>query len=945
MCWLFALNTTFSQSNYCDDTPLPPVFEGPAQPTLCQQLGDLPATRVIGVSGTTYSSDIGSSLNGEIISVEGDFTIDNEFTFKDCTLQIKPNVTIWVTQVGNSNSRLTLDNSKLFACENLWKGVYVLKGYLTTKNGTEIEDAENAVEAHGWALLWIQNTTFNRNRIGVNLQRLTCGGKICNLPVVLALSNNYFTCTAPLNGTSNEVSFAGIQLQNGTSIDEAAEASDNDFIGLQYGIYEAQSNTKRYATVLGREFHFKNNKKDGIYLIRGLVELESSLFFNNERNGINLKTAIGFSVRSNCKFEYTNAVPLNTPFGFGTYKCINIENIETNASVSLRNSKVDINVLQNRSIDGIYIKGNPLSRCVVFIGESNIFSLTTDSDNTNAIVLEGNFSANSEIAITDNAFNIESLSSFSQTTAVKCINGDKNNLTISRNTISGMPGGSFFATGVSLRGSQGVSNLISHNTFPNLNSPNILDDNVGNAFVFTNFANITFCENTIYDCEIAFWCTGGVNPNTKIMRNKMYGGSAPVSVQGLIGFQGLSNEHISFGNAWYREAPLILPSQHVICVGTFCDLSKFIVHTPQTATTTTTPSYYPERIDPTDYFIYDPQSTVTGQNCDGNWLIQTIDPLDISIATNYTNNLGLPTTDTWQLRRYLYQKLRSNPSLINSMPEIANFYATESNTSVGKFWAVKDKMHQAALASSGIDTTLRNTKIYRKFLATSLRTVGQVLNGSGTLTEIEQATAQRDTLLNQVMVTEEAYLSVLNQLDTIQTQLLFQSLALNSAVVINTQFEKNQKTVNNIWLRSRLYQNGIFTEQQIDTLLTIARQVPKTGGMAVYEAGGILPACLPDDWNESQEQRPVSSLAQAEDNQGNILIYPNPVSDQVQVRNLSFESCNIELFDATGNLLKSGKMTASETMSWAMPYPGGLYWCRFRSASGKITVIKIIIQH
>ncbi|HRI61849.1 MAG TPA: hypothetical protein PK228_19055, partial [Saprospiraceae bacterium] len=190
-----------------------PTFTGNPESTLCEQYPNFSCGIQIGV-GTPFpkSSLVGSlSLSGNICII-GDFEVDEPFTFLNAIVKINPGVTISIAPSPNwydPGSSLNIDNSRLFACNGLWKGITI--GHLSTivtQNNTEIEDAETAISATGLCELYIQQTTFNRDRVGIELNQPVPNSFVPG-PIVWTFTGNNFTCDAPLNGTTDEITYAG----------------------------------------------------------------------------------------------------------------------------------------------------------------------------------------------------------------------------------------------------------------------------------------------------------------------------------------------------------------------------------------------------------------------------------------------------------------------------------------------------------------------------------------------------------------------------------------------------------------------------------------------------------------------------------------------------------------------------------------------------------------
>ncbi len=164
-------SSTYAQSELFKCPEREYKFEGTPQQTLCNENPNFVCQTQIGV-GTPFpkSSLWGASITGNVCII-GDFEIDAPFTFQNAVVKINPGVTIVIKPSPNGfdpGSSLVVDNSKLFACTGLWKGITL--GHLSsigTQNNSEIEDAETAIRATGLCALFIQQTIFNRNRVGI----------------------------------------------------------------------------------------------------------------------------------------------------------------------------------------------------------------------------------------------------------------------------------------------------------------------------------------------------------------------------------------------------------------------------------------------------------------------------------------------------------------------------------------------------------------------------------------------------------------------------------------------------------------------------------------------------------------------------------------------------------------------------------------------------------
>lgn len=249
-------------------------FTGNPEMTLCEENPNFTCDVQIG-AGTAYpkSSLWGTSITGNVCII-GDFEVDQPFTFQNATVKINPGVTIAIKPSPNGydpGSSLGIDNSKLFACNGLWKGITL--GHLSsigTQNNTEIEDAETAISATGLCALFIQQTTFNRDRVGIYLNTPFPNIFVPG-PLMWTFSGNHFTCDAPLNGTVDEITTAGVKLKDSFL---GTYTGTNTFTDIQYGIY-----SEGHSSYIGcQNLIFQRIRRDGIYMDQGNINLRASQF-------------------------------------------------------------------------------------------------------------------------------------------------------------------------------------------------------------------------------------------------------------------------------------------------------------------------------------------------------------------------------------------------------------------------------------------------------------------------------------------------------------------------------------------------------------------------------------------------------------------------------------------------------------------------------------------
>lgn len=155
-------------------------------------------------SVTTISKGIVSNQNfyNDLYYIDGNITIDGNVNFENAQVNVKPGATITV----NDNATLSITSSHFYSCDLMWQGIRAsgdeAKIKITGSYGLSslIEDAEIAVQYSAQnpipkyvtgKIVSIDNTIFNRNRVGINIENVEEDFNGSNLP--FSISNCIFT--------------------------------------------------------------------------------------------------------------------------------------------------------------------------------------------------------------------------------------------------------------------------------------------------------------------------------------------------------------------------------------------------------------------------------------------------------------------------------------------------------------------------------------------------------------------------------------------------------------------------------------------------------------------------------------------------------------------------------------------------------------------------------
>ncbi len=352
-----------SLTDPCEEVAFPPQ-EPPVAPPLCYQYGGMLCTAIGAGTGVTKASDLPSNPIQGSFCIQGDFLIDENFTFQNCIIEIEPGVQITIAQSAPNTSPigLWLVNSKLFACQGLWKGIFMSPGtVVVTSSSTQIEDAEVAIEAHSdYVTIGCENTTFNRNRIGISIN----GGPGKN---VALFKSNTFSCTSPLNGTEDEITFAGVELIDNTISLNSGPSTKSVFKDLTYGIHCSGNNS----VLTARFLKFERIHNNAVYMEKGTLNLAVSEFINPYQVAVYVKKADQAFVLDN-RFLFTPSIPfINDQF---RHTGVRIAAFNLNAEVQVNDNRFEAGFSNsNHDFTGIRLDGGDVGSGTLILASSNFF--------------------------------------------------------------------------------------------------------------------------------------------------------------------------------------------------------------------------------------------------------------------------------------------------------------------------------------------------------------------------------------------------------------------------------------------------------------------------------------------------------------------------------------------------------------------------------------------
>jgi len=952
---LLATNASAQRLPECENIPeftLPPEYP----PTLCQEFSELPQPIpiVLGVPGWMTDADVNfqlgtTVLTNKVVYVQGDFTVLANFEFNNCWVSISPGKKI---KLGNNGvvaePLLNVNNSRLFCCNGLWAGIDMEDGArVNTNNGSRIEDATTAIIADGnnfTNTLSLQNTTFNRNRVGVQIGK-TGAGTGTSVAVV-NFGGNVFSCTSPINTTPSEITFAGVLVQRISGVTTLNGVSE--FKKIQYGVYVGQQSQ---SVTLGQTFlNVYDSKFDqiittGIYTEPAMVMyVLGCTFINNGLRGVDVLKSDQLHVQ-NCQFTYTDDV---IPNGKNFYWGIRFNPFGSNIIYNdqqISQNRFDVTFLDQAKFERIhcismygasdgatgehYIDGNDFH--MRFYANPNI------SGEIRAVSVIGGIHTQTENTILGNHFQFENqwLES-APSCAINVTNGDYNNLTIGGNNFH-----HFTDEELSLRGETAIR-LIGSTGSENRVALNIFDFDewiigVARAYDFgiyaADFDNTNYDYNIIRESNTGFYFNGA-NENTNTLCNDIINGNMLLNLdRAIIGPQGgpLDPNGIPLsvnGNEWVNGE---VPAFDAKCTPpSFASFSKFFVTGQQSPTN----SFFPNMINPSSgWFIGG------GPQPDCVFAL-TQNPLERSIADGTLATALDNPADTWESERYLYKRLNSDAALLNSWSGFQTFKSAKDGSAMAQLSAVQQMIADAYVPSVSLAVQVAQKKGQIDALLEDIEQLdAQIANGETASLMTQRKQKQSDLAVKQgeASTIDAAYQAeVTNKLQAAQ--------AANNGITTAAAWEANTKSVNGFVIA--LAMNGALSEGQISTLKSIAAQCPRDGGMAVYQARGILPDCELENINEgvcypSQERSGKLTSGQVAND---VRIVPNPNQGEFLIHAENLAGARVIVYDVLGNVIQEQRFSAETTVfSFSRNLNVGTYFCRIVGIGGQNRTVSFVV--
>ena len=612
---------------------------------------------------------------------------------------------------------------------------------------------------------------------------------------------------------------------------------------------------------------FENIRVSGIHFVNGSVDMKTSSFTNCGESGIRIETADQVFI-NNSTFSFDgSALLLNTNSQFTVYTGIDINDFASNANVSVQG-----NSSFNSSNFGD-------SQRMYFIhllsakqrpAKISIFSnvFNINSARSIGVLLNGTYNSTGEIDIENNDFNFDDVPNTTErNVGIFAANGDKYNMSIIENNFNATLNTLTRGCGINLDG-----DLFGTNNFVE-----------GNTF-FSQAAGFNWLpaiQNVLFD-------------NTKICNNTNNGGNQFFTSFGqFLGLEFTSNTSNlgqlidivganSFIGANFNTGNKFNPiqignifiwafpqAQHAATNPMVLNMSKFTVHQPQTTSYLNFPN---------GYSSFHPE-LITPDD-DNEWWV--FDPLLDEPTSICQSQKPPPITNP------VYNSIANGAYAQVATP-------TENWNAEMGLYNILIKDSEAVESSNGLQSFMSRKSDSN---IEAFYNINSLLDESGR---------------------EADNISLLNQAKRLNDN-------INSDLVI----EENLKQFYAM-LIDRMLRDGEFSDSEISSLIDIASQCPKEGGMAVFLSRAFLPSCIGEfnDFTEDclGEINPESIVEReiafkiveangesVSHKKSEVFLSPNPISGN-QISLSATQAGVLQIFTLEGKLIEEFSFDGSQVLN------------------------------
>lgn len=910
-----------------------PEFLAKNEPTLCEQYEREETDITIGAnsSSNTNAATLGyTTVSGQKVKINGKLYLDVSMTFQYSILEFGPGAEIII----QPNKMMYANRSKLYACTNMWRGIYVKGHSRLNLYSCDIEDAQYAVSAEKKSFLTLVANDFNRNYVGI--RNISTGSGTSSLNFNYFFSNT-FTCSDPLNEgyssqipTPGEVSYAGMLLNDCVASIGIFNFPANQFYRMGFGIHATNSVVVVQKCIFSDMIGIEEDafSATGIYTeggtltVRGVFVpqtgqyLGTSTFADCGYNGI-------LAVGSNLDIANKNTFTGEQEYGIQSVYNINSEQI-----------RIALNefYLSEGNVAGIWLErsaasGNDAHNVI----DRNYIEINGSEDGKYGIYASGPVGAGDRMEITNNLIDVASTANYIIPIHVNAGLGDRFRIlndTINFNSVNY----DYYRFGISMEHAyfSYVGHLISENiiTGSGTHNPGQCAIHVDNA------RNVTICSNIMDHTFHGIHLLGSLDP-CRVQNNDINAHAFGLHItESPVGGVPAIGTQLRHGNTWstsssdYTEwAAACQYDEMEMEFLVNPALSRFIVES-------TGLDKLPTLINPDeDWFFYIPGST--NYCAPADTIIDDLSFLQEETATGNVGDYTETSLDDWEMEYALMLTLRDNPAMLGNMNALSFYNTNSTTTSAGALSYSLQGLRQAMMPDSGEQEVIDEI---HEDLGLLIDTLIGLENGY--TTALDTTTGSIDTnFLNTKQSLFESLFDLMEEeqnwkdaLATSREADLEDLKDFNDTITVTYIHEQNYKALNNYLIKLAL---GTATTMDYEDMVDIATlQSPDTSGSAVSLARNLLPLCHRTAYF-TEEEGPSEHLevfrpGVVESAPDELTVYPNPADGNLFIRLPKGVAGNIDIRNADGKTMyafeigePTGQTLHIDTKGWT----AGVYFC------------------
>lgn len=456
-----------------------------------------------------------------------------------------------------------------------------------------------------------------------------------------------------------------------------------------------------------------------------------------------------------------------------------------------------------------------------------------------------------------------------------------------------------------------------------------------------NAKNTTICSN-VFDGTQRGLVFVGNSMGTDVYKNTFKNYEAGLRLEGQGIGLGDESHHENFWEGTC-QASVVAAASHT---GTDYIFSRFYVNPNYDHDKCGDPSFWPNcsgtsSIIPASGWFFSEEGDTCAASCVSialNSPPSNFERVDMAVMDGSLGSFGYSEAAIWDAEQYLYKKIQENALLQPEGSQAYFFVESLYNSPLGEFYLIEKNITDALSPNNELQNSISTNYGLIESLMSKLT---QVREGLLFAPNDAQLLQENDQVLSSLLLIKGENDDLIAQFDSYKTGALNSVLSQNENIVPQNAFEANQKIINSKRILTLMGEE--LTEQDWETIHSIANQCYLEGGPAVYSARELLPSVEqiplmknePICNNQNLFQVPSGSKPTFS---GTWLFYPNPAYGDKLLFNTSltdFSDTRIEIIDAWGKkckLIAEGQLDAPSLDISNLN--SGIYWIKV-STSGQ----------